>query len=106
MTPSISSSALALYSGANAPSADTKDKIHQAAGQFESLLIGQLLKTSHDGNGWLGTDGDDSGETGVEFGEEQFARMLASSGGLHLAPLIEKGLRNETASNHSAPAAS
>ena len=83
--------------GAGAPAADSKDspaRIHDAAQQFESLLIGQLLKTSREagGGGWLATDDDDAGATGMEIAEQQFARMLASSGGLGLTRMIEAGL--------------
>lgn len=79
--------------------ADTPEKIHGAAQQFESLLIGQLLKSAReaDGSGWMGTDEDDAGQMGVELGEQQFANMLASSGGLGLAKLIESGLKKESA---------
>jgi flagellar protein FlgJ len=80
------------------PGASSKDspaKIHDAAQQFESLLIGQLLKTSREagGGGWLGTDDDDAGATGMEIAEQQFAKMLASNGGLGLSRTIEAGLR-------------
>jgi flagellar protein FlgJ len=74
---------------------DSPAKIHDAAQQFESLLIGQLLKTSREagGGGWLGTDDDDAGATGMEIAEQQFAKMLASNGGLGLSKTIEAGLR-------------
>ncbi len=80
------------------PSVSSKDspaKIHDAAQQFESLLIGQLLKSSREagGSGWLGTDQDDADGTAMEFAEQQFARMLASSGGLGLSKTIEAGLQ-------------
>ena len=73
-------------------------KIHDAAQQFESLLIGQLLKTAREagGSGWLGTDDEDAGEAGVEMGEQQLAGLLAKSGGLGLASLIEAGLKAES----------
>ncbi len=76
-------------------SKDSPAKIHDAAQQFESLLIGQLLKTSREasGGGWLGTDQDDAGATGMEIAEQQFAKMLSSNGGLGLSKTIEAGLR-------------
>ena len=97
MIDNISGSALAVSTGTGIPKYDNPAKIHGAAQQFESLLIGQLLKTSHEagGSGWLGTDDDDAGQTGIGFGEEQFARMMASSGGLGLASMIESGLKAE-----------
>jgi Rod binding domain-containing protein len=76
------------------------DKIRTTAQQFEALLIGELLKTSREAgtSGWLGTgDNDDAGQIGVEVGEQQFARMLAASGGLGMAKTIEASMRQHTA---------
>ncbi len=100
MVDGISGSMMGIQTGGAIPSKSTDPaKIHDAAQQFESLLIGELLKTAHEagGSGWLGTDDDDAGQTGVGFGEEQFSRMLASSGGIGLAPVIEAGLKTEAA---------
>ena len=75
-------------------------KIHTAAQQFEALLIGQLLKTSREAgsSGWLGTgDNDEAGQIGMEVGEQEFARMLASSGGLGMSKTIEAGMRRDAA---------
>lgn len=84
--------------------ADTPEKIEGAAKQFESLLIGQLLKTSREAgqSGWLGTDSDDAGQIGMEMAEQQFARLLAAGGGLGMAKLIAQGL---TKSSSPAPSA-
>lgn len=99
MIDNISGSALAVSADSAIPKHDNPSKIHEAAQQFESLLIGELLKTSHNagGSGWLGTDDDDAGQTGIGFGEEQFSRMIAASGGLGLAPMIESGLKADAA---------
>src|ERR1039457_35490 len=73
-------------------------KIHSAAQQFEALLIGELLKTSREAgsSGWLGTgDNDEAGQIGMEVGEQEFARMLAASGGLGLSKTIEAGMKIE-----------
>lgn len=96
---SISGSAAALSVDAPVPNTKDPSKIHDAAQQFESLLIGELLKTAHEagGSGWLGTDDDDAGQTGIGFAEQQFSQMLAASGGLGLTPLIESGLRAQAA---------
>ena len=75
-------------------------KIKSTAQQFEALLIGQLLKTSREAgsSGWLGTgDDDDAGQIGVEMGEQEFARMLAASGGLGLSKTIEAAMRQDAA---------
>ncbi len=71
-------------------------RLHDTAQQFESLLLSQLLKSSREasGSGWLGTgDDDQAGETGIEVAEQEFARMLASRGGLGISRLIETGLQ-------------
>jgi len=73
-------------------------KIRSTAQQFEALLIGELLKTSREAgsSGWLGTGDDDgAGQTAVEVGEQEFARMLAASGGLGMSKMIESGMKRE-----------
>jgi|SRR5580704_14062986 flagellar protein FlgJ len=72
---------------------DTPEKIEQAAKQFESLLIAQLLKSSHEAGskGWLGEE-DESSECASEMAEEQFAQALANGGGLGLSRMIVQGL--------------
>ncbi|MBI2679524.1 MAG: hypothetical protein HYX25_00785 [Candidatus Solibacter usitatus] len=69
-------------------------KIEKAAKQFESLLIGQIMKSMHEAgsSGWLGGGEDQAGEAAMELAEEQFAQALASRGGLGLARLIMQGL--------------
>ena len=72
---------------------DTPEKVHDAAQQFEALLIGQILRSARqDGTGWF-TDGEDpSGEVATDYAEQQFATVLAQRGGLGLADMIAKGL--------------
>jgi Rod binding domain-containing protein len=75
------------------PSGKDPKRIHDSAVQFESLLIGEMLKVSRQsGGGWLGTGDDEAGSIGVEVAEQQLAQMLASHGGLGLTRLIEQGL--------------
>jgi Rod binding domain-containing protein len=66
-----------------------------AAQQFESLLLHQLLKSaSSEEGGWLGTGEEDSaGLQALSLAQEQFASALAASGGLGLAKLLEPQLR-------------
>jgi len=75
-------------------SAPDPKKIENAAKQFESLLIGQILKgmNESDSEGWMGSGEDASGDSAMELAEEQFAQALASRGGLGLAKLIVQGL--------------
>ena len=81
-----------------APAADgSKDspvRVHDAARQFESLLLGQILKSARQaaGGGWLDDGEDQAGGIATEMAEEQFAQALAQSGGLGLTELIVSGL--------------
>lgn len=88
------------------PSTDT-DKTVKAAKDFESLLLGQILKSVHEENGWLDSDDDEAGSAAISLGEEQLARMMSASGGIGISKLIEKGLQaNTTADSGSLTAAS
>src|SRR5258707_14658699 len=83
-------------------------KIENAAKQFESLLIAQILRSMHESGSanWLGTGDDQSGESAMELAEEQFAQALASRGGLGLSRLIVQGLKarsQDEPSNAEAP---
>ena len=72
---------------------DSPEKIHDAAQQFEALLIGQMMKSMHDAEGgWLGTGEDESGSTAMEYADESFAQAMAKSGGLGVASMVSKGL--------------
>ena len=76
---------------------DTPEKIKSAAHQFEALLMGQMMKSMHDSEGgWLGTGGDQSSDSAMEYAQEIFAQSLASSGGLGLANVIAAGLARPT----------
>ena len=91
-----------LSSGLDAPSTkDSPEKIEQAAKQFESLLIAQLMKSMHDAGskGWLGEE-DESSACASEMAEEQFAQALANGGGLGLARMIIQGLSRSSPDSH------
>jgi len=69
-------------------------KVRDAACQFESLLIGQMMKSMRESStGWL-SDGDEdqAGSTATDMAEEQFANALAHQGGLGLARMVVAGL--------------
>ena len=76
---------------------DDPAHIRNAAQQFESLLLGQILKTARESSsgGWSGSGGDSASETAMDIAEQQFAQVLASGGGLGLANLIMKGLEQK-----------
>ncbi|HVP46993.1 MAG TPA: hypothetical protein VMT32_10440 [Bryobacteraceae bacterium] len=74
---------------------DDPQRVADAAKQFESLLIAQLLKSMRESGegGWLGTGEDQAGAHAMELAEEQMAQALAQQGGLGLARLVVAGLR-------------
>jgi Rod binding domain-containing protein len=81
------------------PTADlsTTDKkptrLGEAAKQFESLMIGELLKSAGgDGSAWLGDDADTASETAMGMAQTQFAQVMASKGGFGLAKTIERAM--------------
>lgn len=77
---------------ASAP--DDPAKVKDAAKQFESLLLAQMLKSLRDSEGgWLGTGGDESSSSAMEYAQESFAQALSARGGLGLAAMVEKGFQ-------------
>ena len=75
---------------------DDPARIKAAAGQFEALLIGQMLKSMRDSEGgWLGTGSDESSASAIEYGQEIFAQALSSKGGFGLSTLVAKGLEKQ-----------
>jgi len=70
-------------------------RVRDAAEQFESLLLTQILKSvRQSGGGWLG-ESDPSADCATDFAEEHFATMLARQGGLGLAGLIARGFERD-----------
>jgi Rod binding domain-containing protein len=84
--------ASALPAGAAIAKPATADKMLDAAQQFETLLMGQILRSARqDGKGWLGEE-DSAAECATDYAEQQFAAVLGQQGGLGLASLIVQGL--------------
>ena len=76
---------------------DDPARVHDAAQQFEALLMGQMLRSVREGEGnWLSTGDDSSGDSATDFAEQQFASTMAQQGGLGLATLITEGLTRKT----------
>ena len=64
-----------------------------AAGDFEALLVSQLMKSiREEGSGWLGTGEDKAVDAAFGLAENEFARAISGAGGFGLAKVIEKGL--------------
>jgi Rod binding domain-containing protein len=75
-----------------ARSAPVNQKTEEAAGQFEALLIGQLLKSS-----MTTSSEDQAGVIAIEMAQEHLAGAIASQGGLGLAHMITTNLEREAA---------
>jgi Rod binding domain-containing protein len=72
------------------PVPDRPATLEQAAAQFESLLLAQMLKHAREsGSGdWLGGGEDSVGATMIEVAEEHLAQLLSAQGGLGLAKIL------------------
>lgn len=75
------------------------DKVKGAAQQFEALMIEQLLKSARsdgESSSWMGAGSDDeTGQTAVDFAEQQLASVMSKSGGIGLTKFIESGLQKK-----------
>jgi Rod binding domain-containing protein len=105
--PSIPVLSSGLSAGSNSilQRKDTPEKIHDAASQFEALLIGQVLKNAHgeDAQGMMGDDEEDSAASTMDFANDFFARSLAAKGGIGLARVISNGLEHASNSSRETP---
>jgi Rod binding domain-containing protein len=86
-----------LLASSTVKQTDSPAKIHDAAQQFEGLLLAQILGSIHQGGGWLGSS-DDSSSAATGFAEQQLAGTLAQKGGLGLSKMISEGLERESRS--------
>jgi Rod binding domain-containing protein len=81
------------------PAESKPAKVEDAARQFESLLIHQMMRSAWESSsGGLGDDGlgDDSGDSEGsvmrDLACQQFAQLLARHGGIGMTRLIVQGL--------------
>lgn len=96
--PPVDSSAAPASAAGSGPKQDSPAKILDAAKQFESLLIAQILRAARgSGEGWMGSGGDASSDCASGYAEEQFAAAMAKGGGLGLANIIAAGLQKAQA---------
>jgi Rod binding domain-containing protein len=72
-------------------------KIHDAAQQFEALMIGEMLKSARESGSWGLTDEEsDPGQDSLSgMAESQFASALARSGGLGLSHMVEQSVSQQ-----------
>jgi peptidoglycan hydrolase FlgJ len=100
----ISSNLSTLAPGAGATNPVSKSsKIHEAAQQFESLLVGEMLKSARESGSWGLTDeeSDPGQDTFSGMAESQFANALAKSGGLGLSKMVEQGISQQAGTHKS-----
>lgn len=91
-TPAIPPISTLMSPALSSTKGTDKSRAHDAAQQFESLLISQMLRgVRESGGSWLGSE-DSSGECAVDYAEQQFAAVMAQNGGLGLANIITRGL--------------
>lgn len=79
--------------------AQDPSKVHDAAQQFEALLLNQILAMASESGGWLGSGEDSSSACATGLAEQQLASAMAKSGGIGLAALIAKGLESAGAAH-------
>jgi len=72
----------------------TPARLRDAAGQFEAFLLAQMLRSAREaGGGGLAGEGGGENSQLSDLAEEQFARALASQGGLGIAKIVLAGLK-------------
>ena len=73
LSPSLSGAA------ADVKSKNSPEKIKEAASQFEALLIGEVLKTAHEGDseGWMGTGEDQTAGAALGLADQFLAQTMA-----------------------------
>lgn len=69
-----------------------QQRLVQAAAEFESLLVAQLLKAARGEGGWMGAGEDQTATSVLEMAEEHLAAVIATGGGLGLRELLVEGL--------------
>ncbi len=94
ISPNLTS--VAPVAGSASGTAKTS-KIHEAAQQFEALMIGEMLKSARGSGSWGLTDEDsDPGQDNLSgMAESQFANALAKNGGLGLSRMVEQSVSQQ-----------
>ncbi len=78
---------------------DTPEGIREAAGKFEALLIGQLLKSARQA-ATEGSEQDQSAASLLDMADDHFAELIAARGGLGLARMVSDKLAPTLAAAH------
>lgn len=90
----INSAALLPFSASDVAATKKPSKLHDAAQQFEALMIGEMMRSVREAGseGWMGSGSDSGSESAMDMAEGQFARALATGGGLGLSKTIEQSV--------------
>ena len=80
-----------------APSSGHSARLHDAASQFEAMLIGQMLKSVRESADGLSAENDESMNTYSEISEQQFAQAISAQGGLGIAKMVTAQIGNRDA---------
>lgn len=99
MATSNTSASLVSLSGTDALASSSQgsqkpSKLHDAAQQFEALMIGEMMKSVRDDSdeGWMGGGGGTGDDTAMDMAEQQFSKAMSMNGGLGLTQMIEKSM--------------
>jgi peptidoglycan hydrolase FlgJ len=65
-----------------------------AAKQFESLLIGEMMRSVRESTADDDDENDNTKQTMLDLADQQFAKVMSDNGGLGMARMIAKGLKN------------
>ncbi len=89
---------LSALTAAVTPQTEKANKIHKASQQFESLMVGEMLKSAREegSDGWLGSGDSTGDDTALSMAESQLANALSQNGGLGLSSMIERSLTRQT----------
>ena len=87
MSPAIAASSASTSVGSHS-------KLHDAAQQFEALIVGEMLRSEREEQSECGLGGeeDSATESAMDIAEGQFSKAIVASGGLGLASMIERTL--------------
>ncbi|HUA86036.1 MAG TPA: rod-binding protein [Bryobacteraceae bacterium] len=89
MASSVTSAAAML------PTPEPKPKTAEgAAKQFESLLLGEMLRSVRESTSDDDDEDDNTKQTMLDLADQQFAKVMANNGGVGMATMIVKGLKN------------
>jgi len=96
--------ALLNFQTSEALQTQNASKLHDAAQQFEALMIGEMLKTTRESgsDGWLGSGESTGDDSAMGMAESELSRALATSGGMGLSKVIEREMSQKLASQNVA----